>query len=207
MRQSPLHTLLKSSPLIGATLFMLPAPASALDAIVAIGENCPSGSTAVTFAEAQANKDELCRTISRGAGGSAGTWFIARLAGGGSMDGPGYQCRMRPQDARSLGHALCKTAAVVPPTGNITITGCAEPGVESACVIMKADGATYNISGAGPRPPAWGHWITVTGKRRTGGASSCEGTPLTDMTWSYVQRPQACPPRPPSLWDPGPAYP
>jgi len=64
------------------------------------GETCPSGSTLVAYEEALANKDLLSRKL--------GTWDIARLANGGSMDGPGYDSKIRPKDERGLGHALCK---------------------------------------------------------------------------------------------------
>ncbi len=64
------------------------------------GETCPSGSTLVTYEEALVNKDLLSREL--------GIWDIARLANGGSMDGPGYDSKIRPKDERGLGHALCK---------------------------------------------------------------------------------------------------
>lgn len=179
-----------------AGALMLAGPAAAFDAVVVVGENCPAGSTHVSFAEAQANKDELCRRL--------GQWYIARLAGGGSMDGPGYQCRMRAQDTRPLGHSLCKPGAST--AGTVTITGCAQPGVESACVTINANNTTYEISGASPEP-AWDHWITLTGKPQVGGARICGGTHLTNITWSYAQHAGACPARPANpLRDPGPPY-
>jgi phage terminase large subunit-like protein len=100
--------------------------------------------------------------------------------------------------------AVFETTPVAAPGNAVTVTGCAQPGVESGCVIMKSGDQTYIISGANPAP-AWDHWIRVTGK--PGGASTCQqGTQLSDITWTYVHNPQACPPRPPSLWDPGPPY-
>jgi hypothetical protein len=89
----------------------------------------------------------------------------------------------------------------------VTVTGCAQPGVESSCVVLQSGGVTYEISSAHPSP-AWDHYITVTGTR-TGGASTCQqGTPLTVTAWSYIiPPPGACPARPANpLRDPGPPY-
>ncbi len=63
---------------------------------------CPSGYSLATSAEAQANKTAICSKL--------GTWDITRLAGGGSMDGPGYGCGIRNVDTRGLGHSVCKKA-------------------------------------------------------------------------------------------------
>lgn len=64
------------------------------------GEMCPSGFTFVTYEEAIENRDILSRKLE--------TWDIARIAGGGSMDGSGYDSKIRQQDERGLGHSLCK---------------------------------------------------------------------------------------------------
>jgi hypothetical protein len=64
------------------------------------GEACPSGSTLVTYQEALNNRDVLSQKLD--------TWDIARLADGGSMDGSGYDSKIRAEDERALGHALCK---------------------------------------------------------------------------------------------------
>jgi hypothetical protein len=69
------------------------------------GEACPQGMGHVTVDEARARRGELCRLLDR--------WDIARLAGGGSMDGAGYSCGERPGDARQLGHSLCRPAVLV----------------------------------------------------------------------------------------------
>lgn len=66
----------------------------------ASGETCPSGFSLVTYKEAIENKDVLSRKLE--------TWDIARLAGGGSMDGSGYNSKIRQEDERGLGHSLCK---------------------------------------------------------------------------------------------------
>lgn len=60
---------------------------------------CPAGARPLTYREALANREAVCRQL--------GEWYIARLDGGGSMDGPGYRCQVRPADARPLGHTLC----------------------------------------------------------------------------------------------------
>jgi hypothetical protein len=71
------------------------------------GEACPPGSTHVSFDEANAQRDAICRQL--------GQWDIARLANGGSMDGPGYGCKTRPSDTRQLGHSLCKPSPATEP--------------------------------------------------------------------------------------------
>lgn len=61
---------------------------------------CPSGYSLATPQEARAEQQNACKVLD--------TWYIARLAGGGSMDGPGYNCKIRDRDDRNLGHSLCK---------------------------------------------------------------------------------------------------
>ncbi len=95
---------------IVATVALLGAglPASVLaqeGAQVVAGETCPAGTTHVTLAEVEANRDNLCRLL--------GSWYIVRLAAGASFDGPGYRCQSRPNDGRGMGHSLCKTAVQV----------------------------------------------------------------------------------------------
>lgn len=68
---------------------------------------CPAGQLPITPARAQADADRICSSL--------GPWHIARLAGGGSMDGPGYGCTIRPYDGRDLGHTLCAPARDVRP--------------------------------------------------------------------------------------------
>lgn len=60
---------------------------------------CPAGQLPISPAEARSDARDIC--------GALGTWDIARLAGGGSMDGPGYGCKIRDHDARALGHTIC----------------------------------------------------------------------------------------------------
>ena len=63
---------------------------------------CPSGYRYISPDEARSRSSELCSLL--------GTWDIVRLAGGGSMDGPGYGCGIRDLDNRGLGHSLCTDA-------------------------------------------------------------------------------------------------
>jgi serine/threonine protein kinase len=74
------------------------SPPRLVDADRVAGKTCASGF--VTVAEARANAQRLCGLLEQ--------WDIARLAGGGSMDGPGYQCKVREHDARELGVSLCR---------------------------------------------------------------------------------------------------
>ena len=61
---------------------------------------CPVGYAPLPVDEATATAETLCPLL--------GQWHIARLADGGSMDGPGYGCGVRVSDARPLGHTLCR---------------------------------------------------------------------------------------------------
>jgi hypothetical protein len=65
------------------------------------GERCPAGWTLAPYAWIKANPRRAC-----GSSG-LGEWDIARIAGGGSHDGLGYQCKVRRSDKRKLGHSLC----------------------------------------------------------------------------------------------------
>ena len=60
---------------------------------------CEEGYTLATPQEVRA-KPQSCHAL--------GIWYIARLASGGSIDGPGYNCKVRDKDDRKLGHSLCK---------------------------------------------------------------------------------------------------
>lgn len=73
---------------------------------------CPAGYTLVTYDEAKANTQKLCSIM--------GTWDIARLEGMGSMDGPGYGCKVREHDSRDLGNSLCVQLEVVEGQGDNT---------------------------------------------------------------------------------------
>jgi hypothetical protein len=94
----------------GATPLIILAAAShaqSLDFQVTNSDgSCPSGYVLATPAEARANVQSACTVL--------GTWYIARLAGGGSMDGPGYNCKVRDTDTRPLGNSLCRKVASNP---------------------------------------------------------------------------------------------
>lgn len=71
-----------------------------LDVLKVRGETCPTGFTLITPSEASENKELLSTKL--------GKWDIVRLEDGGSMDGSGYNSKIREKDERTLGHALCK---------------------------------------------------------------------------------------------------
>ncbi|WP_223635688.1 hypothetical protein [Corallococcus sp. EGB] len=68
---------------------------------VAGDKPCTPGTALLSPQEARARQSEACAAL--------GTWDIARLAGGGSMDGPGYGCGIRDWDTRTTGNALCQS--------------------------------------------------------------------------------------------------
>jgi len=111
------------------SLAVLPSAASAITVQSVNGDDpCPAGTSLVTVSEAQANQSTVCNAM--------GAWDIARLAGGGSMDGAGYGCGIRASDTRSLGKSLCRptpaqtvitwngscTPSQVGATGGVTIS-------------------------------------------------------------------------------------
>lgn len=65
------------------------------------GNLCGEGQVQVTAQDALANQDAYCQLL--------GDYDIIRLANGGSMDGPGYGCKIRYEDRRSLGGVLCRS--------------------------------------------------------------------------------------------------
>ncbi|MCI0555112.1 MAG: hypothetical protein L0287_29545, partial [Anaerolineae bacterium] len=68
--------------------------------------SCPGGYTLATYSDAVNDTDLICSALD--------TWDIARLAVGGSFDGPGYGCGFRSFDERSFGHSVCKPGSSVP---------------------------------------------------------------------------------------------
>jgi hypothetical protein len=72
-----------------------------LDAYVEEGDStCPGGYTLVTTAAARDNQDYVCSML--------GKWWICRLANGGSISGPGYECTVFEEDTRHLGASVCR---------------------------------------------------------------------------------------------------
>ena len=69
---------------------------------------CPLGSQPLSLGDAQREQGRIC--------GMLGEWFIARLAGGGSIDGRGYGCQIRASDPRTLGHTICGNYVIGIPT-------------------------------------------------------------------------------------------
>ncbi|WP_437646922.1 hypothetical protein [Sorangium sp. So ce362] len=63
------------------------------------GGQCLEGFEHVDFATVSAYSAEICTHV--------GYWGIARIAGGGSIDGPGYGCGFRATDSRELGDSIC----------------------------------------------------------------------------------------------------
>jgi hypothetical protein len=74
----------------------------------------------------------------------------------------------------------------------ITVSGCAFPGVEGKCVVLKtADGRIYNISGAKPSPGT-GTFGQIKGTLKSGAVSTCmQGPVISPAAWS--QTGQKCP--------------
>lgn len=92
---------------MGLVVLLSASPAAmALDVTIVSGQTCPSGSRLMTFQEAQTEQNKICHSM--------GQWFIGRLAGNGSIDGPGYNCQIRPSDDRALTNAVC-TPVTAPP--------------------------------------------------------------------------------------------
>lgn len=117
--------------LIAAFCLALPGAASAIDVVVGGGDDpCPAGYVLLSAGEAQANQTAVCNAMSY--------WDIARLAGGGSMDGAGYGCGIRTSDTRVLGSSLCRPAPA--PSSIISWNGSCAPsqvGANGSVTITK----------------------------------------------------------------------
>jgi ABC-type amino acid transport substrate-binding protein len=95
--QSPRY-LLTAALLLASIAF--PGGVSAIEIKNVQGDGtCPAGWLPLSVGAAQANKSTACGVLAQ--------WDIARLAGGGSMDGAGYDCQIRASDTRTLGNSLC----------------------------------------------------------------------------------------------------
>src|ERR1700742_2008245 len=66
--------------------------ANAADIRVFNGDRCINGMRLVTYDEAVAHKDELCRLLDK-----VGEWALVRIANGGAMGGRGYKCNIQRQ--------------------------------------------------------------------------------------------------------------
>lgn len=60
---------------------------------------CPRGYVLASPNFARAHQNQACRALGR--------WYIARLAGGGTMRGWGYGCKIRNFERRGVGDSLC----------------------------------------------------------------------------------------------------
>lgn len=73
----------------------------------------------------------------------------------------------------------------------VTVSGCAAAGVEANCIILEADGKTYNISAAQPTPVP-GTYGTIKGTL-TNNMSTCQqGQVVEPATWE-VEPGKQCP--------------
>lgn len=105
------------------------------------GDNsCPAGYTLATYSDASNDKDRICSVLD--------TWDIARLEGGGSIDGPGYGCTFRSFDERSLGNSVCKEStapAVVPASLQWDITNVRLNNSSDSVVINPGDSISVSM--------------------------------------------------------------
>ncbi len=69
------------------------------DELVFTDGTCSQGFDLITPNEARERTAELCDML--------GTWYIVRLANGGSMGGSGYGCTVFDNDTRGMGASLC----------------------------------------------------------------------------------------------------
>lgn len=74
---------------------------------------------------------------------------------------------------------------------DITVSGCAAAGVEANCLVLEADGKTYNITAAQPTPVP-GTYGTIKGTL-TDKMSTCQqGVVVDPATWE-VEPGKQCP--------------
>jgi len=74
---------------------------------------------------------------------------------------------------------------------DIKVSGCAAVGVEANCLVLKADGKTYDITAAQPAPTP-GTYGTITGTL-TDKVSTCQqGVVVDPATWE-VEPGKQCP--------------
>jgi hypothetical protein len=96
---------------------------------------------------------------------------------------------MRLQWPHFFTGALALAVALAPAAvraEEVTITGCAQAGVEAGCVVLNSGGKLYNITAAKPAPKL-GVPGTVTGTVLADSASFCQqGIILSAATWAPV---------------------
>jgi hypothetical protein len=91
---SPLRSLLSG------ILLCLAASGAAAQYSSVPGPKCPSGRMGITYEQAQAHNWDICHAM--------GSWDIARIEGGGSISGRGYNCKVLAEDSRTLGTTVCQ---------------------------------------------------------------------------------------------------
>lgn len=74
---------------------------------------------------------------------------------------------------------------------DITVTGCAAAGVEANCIILEADGKTYDITAAQPTPFP-GTYGTLKGTL-TDKVSTCQQAVVVDPAMWEVEPGKQCP--------------
>ena len=77
----------------------------------------------------------------------------------------------------------------------VTVSGCPAPGVEAGCIMLTANGKTYNVTAATPKPQI-GVAGQVTGTVSDGASMCAEGIVLSPAVWRPTPS-AACPPRKP----------
>lgn len=75
---------------------------------------------------------------------------------------------------------------------SVQVSGCAEPGVEAGCVMLKDGDKTYNITHASPVPIP-GEYGTVTGEVSNNADLCMQGDLLESAEWK-VDRDKMCEP-------------
>ena len=89
-----------------------------------------------------------------------------------------------------LAAALFLLGAMTANAQQVTVTGCPVPGKVEGCVIVRgADNVTYNITDAQQRPEFGKNAIRVTGVRSKDNSYCAQGVVLTNVSWSYTDRP------------------
>jgi hypothetical protein len=73
----------------------------------------------------------------------------------------------------------------------VSVQGCPTAGVEHNCLVIKGtDGATYDISGAKPRPRTGYLAISLTGEKSDRMGICMQGPILIKIKWTYTK--QSC---------------
>lgn len=90
-----------------------------------------------------------------------------------------------------LSVGILATMALSAAAEDVTVTGCAAAGVEASCIVLKADGKTYDITAAQPAPFP-GTYGTITGTV-TDKVSTCQQGVVVDPAVWQVETGKQCP--------------